>query len=223
MEPLIAWGLTTLVGAFIGSFLGGYLKKKGENHATHEDIGKLVDQMAAVTTATKEIEAKISNDVWERQRKWEVKREALFEALKELGNVEYAMGRLMLTLEMAKNSIDSQPWTGKKAAAEVWMTEKKEAAKEWNMALVTFKKARILALLVCGQDLRDAFETLEKSIIALTNEAVSDHSKTSPWFQTTRGQINAIIHLVRQELHVDAEYPRLGAHAATLPGGSRSC
>jgi len=55
----IGIAVTTLVSAGIGAYLGAYLKKKGENLATHEDIGKLLDQVRAVTTITKEIEAKI--------------------------------------------------------------------------------------------------------------------------------------------------------------------
>ncbi len=48
----------------------GYFKaygaKKGENRAMQEDIRKL-------TTATKEIEAKISNEMWDRQKRWELR------------------------------------------------------------------------------------------------------------------------------------------------------
>jgi hypothetical protein len=51
-----------------------YLKKKGENLATHEDIGKLIDQVRAVTITTKEIEASISDRSWNRQKHWEMKR-----------------------------------------------------------------------------------------------------------------------------------------------------
>jgi hypothetical protein len=55
--------------AGIASYLGSYLKKKGENLATHEDINKLVDQVSAVTAATKQIEARITraSRVHERQ------------------------------------------------------------------------------------------------------------------------------------------------------------
>ena len=53
MEHLVLWALTTLVSAFIGSYLGAYLKKKGENLATHEDVNKLVQQVQAVTSATR--------------------------------------------------------------------------------------------------------------------------------------------------------------------------
>ncbi|MGO9272316.1 MAG: hypothetical protein ACLQOO_19160 [Terriglobia bacterium] len=53
----------------MGAYLGSYLKKKGENLATHEDIDKLVKQVSAVTAATRQIEAKITraSRVYERQ------------------------------------------------------------------------------------------------------------------------------------------------------------
>src|SRR5205823_4462829 len=80
-----------LVGGWAGSFLGAYLKTKGENLATHEDIDKLVTQVSAVTQATKEIEAKISSDIWERQKKWEIKKDAIFETMKELGTLQQCL------------------------------------------------------------------------------------------------------------------------------------
>ena len=91
MEHLIGWGLTTLVSAFVGSYLAGYLKEKGENFATHEDIDKLVEQVQAVTQATKEIEAKISSDVWDRQKHWEMKRDVLFSAAKAFAATDDAL------------------------------------------------------------------------------------------------------------------------------------
>ncbi len=97
LESLVAWGLTTLVTAFIGSYLAGYLRRKGENLATHEDIDKLVKQVSAVTQATKEIEAKISNEVWDRQRRWELKREALFELIKRLAALKDVLTELLAT------------------------------------------------------------------------------------------------------------------------------
>ena len=42
--------VTTLVAAGLGAYLGSYLKKKGENLATHEDLDKLTAQVSAVTT-----------------------------------------------------------------------------------------------------------------------------------------------------------------------------
>jgi hypothetical protein len=58
--------LVTTGGA---AYFGSYLKKKGENLATREDIDKLVTQVSAVTAATKQIEARIdrASRVHERQ------------------------------------------------------------------------------------------------------------------------------------------------------------
>ena len=61
--------MSAAITAGLGAFFGAHLSKKGKNAAIHEDIGKLVQQMAAVTQTTKEIEARISNDMWERQRR----------------------------------------------------------------------------------------------------------------------------------------------------------
>jgi hypothetical protein len=61
----------------LGAYLGSYLKKKGENLATHEDIDKLVNQVSAVTAATKQIEARISNQTWQRERRAELQLKAI--------------------------------------------------------------------------------------------------------------------------------------------------
>ena len=73
--------ITTTLGAGLGAYLGSYLKK---NLATQEDIRKL-------TQATKEIEAKISTDMWDRQKRWELKRDLLFEAAKRLSELDDAL------------------------------------------------------------------------------------------------------------------------------------
>lgn len=82
--PLIWVALTTLGSAFVGSFLAAYLKKKGENLATHEDIDKLVDQIEA----TKKIEARIADDYWGRQKRWELQREIVLEALDRIAELQ---------------------------------------------------------------------------------------------------------------------------------------
>lgn len=54
MKTLIILALTTLLSAFLGSFLGGYLKRKDKNLATHQDIDKLVAQVAALSSGPSE-------------------------------------------------------------------------------------------------------------------------------------------------------------------------
>jgi hypothetical protein len=69
---LLVWlGLTSIVSGG-SAYFGAYLKKKGENLATHEDIDKVLVEVRATTQATKEIEAKITDDVWDRQQRWQM-------------------------------------------------------------------------------------------------------------------------------------------------------
>lgn len=68
-------GLGTAYWLFAKKDAGAYMEKKAENLATHEDIGKLVDQVKAVTETTKKIEAEISEGVRDKQKRWQMKRE----------------------------------------------------------------------------------------------------------------------------------------------------
>jgi hypothetical protein len=77
--------VTTAVIAGGGAYLGAYLKRKGEDWATHEDIDKLVKQVAAVTTVTKKIEGQISDEYWQEQRRWEIKRDTIFDVKRGAG------------------------------------------------------------------------------------------------------------------------------------------
>lgn len=63
---------------------------KGENLATHEDIAKLNNQMRTLTTTAETIKDEISDAVWNRQRRADLKREVLFEAAKRLAEVDKA-------------------------------------------------------------------------------------------------------------------------------------
>ena len=67
-----------------GLYLKSYFSKKGENLATKEDFKELKAQTAELRQATKEIEAKIDDQVWSRQRQWEMKRDILLEATKRI-------------------------------------------------------------------------------------------------------------------------------------------
>jgi hypothetical protein len=145
MLQLIAWGLTTLVGAFVGSYLGGYLKKKGENLATHEDVANLVSQVTAVTQATKAIEAKISSDVWDQQKRWELKRDVIFEVARKIGRATEAMTHLHAVYSTEKQA---------KAQGLPERPEKQaEVSAEWNAVAGDFEGAIVLVSASCGIEL----------------------------------------------------------------------
>jgi hypothetical protein len=74
-------------------FLGSYSAKKGENLATKEDI-------AQITKVQEEIKAQISDDVWDRQRQWEMRRDAVIEAVRALSELEMALIELRIAHSM---------------------------------------------------------------------------------------------------------------------------
>src|SRR5271168_3588938 len=99
MENAIVWLLVTLVGSFGGAWFGAYFKKKGENLATREDVGEL-------TRITKEIEAKISDEAWDRQRAWELKRDVLLEGMRKLAVMPGLLSNLHAVYQKSALGID---------------------------------------------------------------------------------------------------------------------
>jgi hypothetical protein len=81
MENL-AWILLAAIASGFGGYFVAYLKKKGENRAVREDIDDLKIQTAELTKTAKEIEAKISDESWNRQRHWELTRDAVIKLMK---------------------------------------------------------------------------------------------------------------------------------------------
>src|SRR5712692_192027 len=56
--------LFVAVIAFASSFLGAYMKRKGENLETKEDLAVLLEQTKQTARATEEIRGKVSQGVW---------------------------------------------------------------------------------------------------------------------------------------------------------------
>jgi hypothetical protein len=148
MEKLIELALFALAPGF-GGYFGACRKKKGENLATHEDIDKLVTQVSAVTQTIEEIiKAEISDEVWRRQKHWELKKEVLFEATRKLRALEEMLVSLQ-TLYQVKEKYDS----GK------FMERTKEEFVHWRKASEEFKQAALLVGIVCGKELSDVCAT----------------------------------------------------------------
>ena len=204
MPNLITWALVTLVSAFIGSYLAAYLKKKGENLATHEDIDKLLDQVSAVTRTTKEIEARISSDVWDRQKQWEMKREVLFEAAKSVARVEERLMGLHSVLSVANDGVKDPNWD------ESWH----EALVEWREALAGSETVESLVSIVC--DLETTAEFLRfRSLAASVASRIAKKDKRayeerSAELRRTAFQVKFVI---RKELGVPT--PQSIASSAT--------
>lgn len=134
--------LVPFISAAAGTYFGAYLKKKGENLATHEDIKQVIEQVRTVTTVTKEIESKISNDVWDRQKRWELKREVLFETTKRLA----ATDDVLLTLYSLRQIEEKEH---KDPNDPAWVSTRHDAIAKWSTVSAALSQARELVGIVC--------------------------------------------------------------------------
>jgi hypothetical protein len=79
-----------LFGFWVNNYFAKYVGKKAENLATHEDIRMLVDQVRE----TERIKAEITHGMWDRQRRWEFKRDTYIELIEILDDLHLAQLRV---------------------------------------------------------------------------------------------------------------------------------
>jgi len=134
--------LLTAISAGVAAYFGSYLKEKAQNFATKEDIEKLVAQGAAMTQATKAIEERISDEFWNKQRVWEMKRDALIELLSAV----HEMADALLELSVFEESARNLP----QLAAEV-APQRLERSRRYTASFKSFTEQRIVASVTCGE------------------------------------------------------------------------
>jgi hypothetical protein len=94
MSPLELVLVFVIAGA--GAYLGSYLREKGKNLATREDVER-------ITRTTEEIKAEISGQMWEVQTRWSFKRDLYIRLLEGLGDAGFAMRQLAFLDEKLKD------------------------------------------------------------------------------------------------------------------------
>jgi hypothetical protein len=149
---LIAIGL--LLNALIvglGIYLSSYLKKKAQNLATREEFKELQKQTAALTRTTAQIEADIKASQWDRQKRWELKREVLFEAARRVAAVHDALRNLNngLQTKLKNPSLNEG----------VWDQFKVDENAKWFQLKSALDESRLFVGVTCGENVA---ETLEK-------------------------------------------------------------
>jgi hypothetical protein len=76
--------LTIVLLWFWKPWAGAYVGEKGKNFARKEDLDIILAEVRAITITQKEIEAKISGELWNRQMVWNQRRDAYAGLLKAM-------------------------------------------------------------------------------------------------------------------------------------------
>lgn len=189
MKDLLLWCLGVVASAFVGSYLAGYLRKKGENLATHEDLNKLVAEMEATTAATKAIEARISDEVWNRQRHWELKKEAVFSVMQALGKADDALLAYSAACFPASMRLD-----------RVLYEATQKAQDAWNEAIDDFDQKRTMGLLVCEGGFTDALLEISEAMRGGAEKMRKDDNAYSELGKQLKPMMARAFALSRREL-----------------------
>jgi hypothetical protein len=185
-----AWLFPTLslLGGLIGGVLGSFFSKRGEIRAIQRDLHLVLEQNRAMTQVQEEIRARISTDMWARQRKWEVKREVIFEALKELGSLQTVATVLVTTYRLT---------TGQERLSEIDKT-RKAAKDDFMQAMVALRRWRVLTYVVCGDEARIKFAEVQK-IASLVGSSALDESGNVE-IGALNNVVNELVEIIRREL-----------------------
>lgn len=140
--------LVAIAFAGWGSFLGAYYKKRGENLATKDDFNSLLNQIEATTEATKKIEHHISDEFWNKQRVWEMKRDTLFALLQSMRETEASVLALAALIAVSPQ----QP----NLSEDVLLREMAKALRAYLDSTTTFEHKRLMAAVVCGPRLNES-------------------------------------------------------------------
>ncbi|MBF8262107.1 MAG: hypothetical protein HW376_1636 [candidate division NC10 bacterium] len=103
VNPFIIF-VVSVAGAGIGAYIGAYLREKGKNLATHEDIDRIVVQLRKTTEAAEDIKAQISGELWVKQRRWDAKWQCYSQIVENLGEVHTLIWEAIEIREQKKSS-----------------------------------------------------------------------------------------------------------------------
>jgi hypothetical protein len=190
MEHL-AWIVLGAIASGFGGYIGAYLKKKGESVATKEDFNDLKEQTRQLTHTTKEIQAKIDDQVWNRQRQWEMKRDILIEFARSISDFEQAIIKI-------GNKVENRS----KSAYEAQLFSRSIAS--WSECSHKFERDGFVVGLVVSIRTQIALKELSMILRNATNdilrnetqEAYVQHHKNIVW------KLEGFKGLIREELGI---------------------
>jgi hypothetical protein len=165
---IIAFLLSWILRTALAPYLDGYSRKKGENRATDEHLDKLVQQVDAVTKTTESIKAVISDDMWDRQRQWELRRDVVLDAIRTLADLDGAVAELYV--------VWSIPIHKTKQAEDALNSKRIEAIKLFSRCSSSFQRAHTVADVAIGGKLSRSISAYFQSALLLVGKMRSDRT-----------------------------------------------
>jgi hypothetical protein len=154
VDPAIT-SLLTIAGSGIAAYYGAYLKKRGEDQAMKEGFAEVLRQTTETTRATKAIEAKISDEMWDRQKQWELKRDILLEMIKRIAAMDDALTSYKSFVDLDNKRV---PEGGELDTR--WAEQKLNTKRTWNKAAADFDETRAIVDAICSPEVKKTADDL---------------------------------------------------------------
>jgi len=214
---IIGYVLTALFGALVGGFIrwwNAYSEQKGKNLATKEDIDDLVEQTRKLTQTTREIEAKIDDNVWNRQKQWELKRDILLDFVRVMREFDVATLALGIAIKSkSKDMVNPKPLLLQRVG---------EKLLTWEIISTKFEQSIYLALLVAGDETIDALQGLSRILRDIAGDVLEESNLDAYASRNLElaKQLTQVRDLIRWELSVPSITRSDVSSAAQAPAPS---
>ncbi len=192
-------GLNNLVLWIWKPWANAYAGEKGKNLARKEDLNEIVAEVRAVAIAQKEIEAKISGELWNNQMIWHQKRDFYIELLQRVDG--FRSDCIWAEMQIANNQQTGTEWTRIAKGLS-------ELARMWTLAQVFANDA-------CKDAMREF-------LIPLTPAPPPPDPVPPEWFATKHQQVAKmtakLVEAAKADLGVSASAPANDLVGATTRG-----
>jgi len=189
MDQVSSYVLDKIVVALVvggGYFLASYFREKGKNLATKEDIDK-------ITKATEAIKAEISSDMWVKQRRRELK----LEAVNTMNRLLAAFLVVELNRPRKVSKSDAHMYDDVVlGAVGVMRANAEEAAEKWakyeterTQFTINWVALRGMVSVLFSKDANDSFSGLDKYL----EGELDKRAEAVPEFLQTRNKVLKIL------------------------------
>jgi hypothetical protein len=83
-----------LIGAAVGAYFAGYLRRRGEDRAVREGFAQIREQLKVTTRDTEQIKQRLSGRAWRSQQEWSARERYYSQLLTHLHHFKLALDEL---------------------------------------------------------------------------------------------------------------------------------
>jgi hypothetical protein len=170
--------------------------KQSEKPATHEDFEDLKNQAAALKRTTAEIEAEIKGGLWDKQKRWELRRDVVFDCVKRIAQADEALVGLHALHQVPEvpNNIGS-------------MQARHDRIVTWVKASADLDESKLTVAVTCSKETKEAVEGFASAASRIARQLTAE--KIAEAYTDGRKELAITLFAaraaLRKELGIEAE------------------